>query len=453
MPVCRALTPAFLFSIVSIFAGSCGRSASNPANLPEVDLSRAHPLVVKAIETGRVEAIDQPESGDAWGRLGLVYLAHDYPEAARASFDQAKTLDPANFRWPYFLGYSLEQTDYGAALSAYESALALRPRYLPLLLRIASIQLRLGSFSDCEATLLRAKQLEPRNPNLLMLLGQLELARNNVDAGKAYFQEAIKQTKWMPGPAYRELAKIAQRRGEIEELRHWQQEVSRYPETARIELPDTVLQQDLRRHEGLGKSLAEQADLALARGDLEAAVAKYREFVQQRPDIPTARVNLGNAHRFLGEFESAESVYTDVLDRFGPNVPALFGLAAVYEQTSRVPLAMETYRRILEIKPDDEQAWFLLGMQQEASGDLEKALRSYQSAIALDPRFPQARLALGIALLKQGNTLEARQHLEEAASLVPGDPVPLRYLEQARGSSKKNAASGRIQTPPAVEQN
>lgn len=453
MPERRWLVAAFLFPLFSLAAGGCGHSASENTKPPEVDLAWAHPLVVKAIESARTEVLIRPDSSDAWGRLGLVFLAHDYAEPARESFVRAKELDPANFRWPYFLGYSFEQTDYDVALSAYERALALRPRYLPLLLRIASIQLRLGSFSDCEATLLRAKQLEPKNPYLLMLLGQMELARNQVNAAKAYFREAIEQKEWMAGPAYRELAKIAQRRGELEELRHWQQEVSRYPETARIELPDPILQQDLRRHEGLGKSLAKQADLALARGDLQTAVAKYREFVQQRPDIPTAHVNLANAYRFLGELESAESVYRDVLDRFGPNVPALFGLAGVYEQTSRVPLAMETYRRILEIKSDDEQAWFLLGMQQEASGDLENALRSYRSAIALDPRFPQVRLALGVALLKQGNALEARQHLEEAATLVPGDPVPLRYLEQARESSKKNAASGRIQTPPGVEQN
>src|SRR4051794_13977165 len=56
---------------------------SPPPEPPAVDTTGREPEIVAAVEAARDAARKQPGSGAAWGKLGLVLLAHDFEPEAR----------------------------------------------------------------------------------------------------------------------------------------------------------------------------------------------------------------------------------------------------------------------------------------------------------------------------------------------------------------------------------
>lgn len=418
-----------LLLVVGGVAGWYSWQPGSPAAIPEVAVESLHPNVASAIQAAQQAVRDQPYSGTAWGELGMVLLAHEFREPARLCLTEAERLAPQDFRWPYFHGYSMEDTDFQQALTDYEKARQLRPDYVPLLLREALIDMRLGNLEACQKMLVQAVEQDPGNPNVLVITGQYSLLAGDRERAEDCFQRAAQIPKWLPTPAYLELVKLTAQRGDFQAAYRYQQQLAGYPEVARMEIQDSVLG-ELRKYEGLSKELAEQADFALARGDLATAVTSYEAFLKQRPDLSTAHSNLAWAYFLSGRTQDAIQRYEYVLKQFGPVIPAYFGLAKIYEKSGDLERSNQYLEEILKRKPDDEQAWFMRGLLQERNNQADQAIVSYRAATEADPTFPQAHLALGVALLHQKRFDESRIHLEQAAQLVPDDPIPRQYLKQ-----------------------
>lgn len=262
-----------------------------------------------------------------------------------------------------------------------------------------------------------------------MTEGRLALLQNQTERARSLFEDAVSLPGWMPRSAYQELLILAKHRGDVERTLEFQKMLDQLPEVARLEFPDPILER-IRELEGLSKSQAERADLALASGDFATAIRLYESLTQRRTDLPTAHVNLAQAYAMSGRVEEAIVAYQQVLDRFGVNIPARMGLAAAYQQSGNPDAAIEQYNQVLREKPDHKQAWFFLGMIYEQQEQTEEAIRCYRESAKIDPSYPQAQLALGVALMQQKHFEEAKTYIQRAVDLVPDDPTPARYLEQ-----------------------
>ncbi len=130
-----------------------------------------------------------------------------------------------------------------------------------------------------------------------------------------------------------------------------------------------------------------------------------------------------------------------------------------YLKTNQPREAEPEFRRVIELDPENAQAYNLLGLVYDQLGDHEKADASFQEAIRLAPAFTGSYNNLGISYLRQNRTAEAQgaflkvleldprdatahynlgllymkegdfqksvDHLEQARSLKPGDPAIL----------------------------
>src|SRR5262245_1791438 len=77
--------------------------ATNPVlSLPEIDKAKLDPAVAQSIEGAEAEIRRGPRDGAAWGRLGMVFHAHELGREARACYAQAELLQDQNPRWPYY---------------------------------------------------------------------------------------------------------------------------------------------------------------------------------------------------------------------------------------------------------------------------------------------------------------------------------------------------------------
>ncbi|MDE0506695.1 MAG: hypothetical protein OXI86_21680, partial [Candidatus Poribacteria bacterium] len=86
--------------------------------------------LVGAVDSARTTVAHNPASAAAWGRLGHVYLAHEWRAEAADCYRNAVKIEPGAFRWLYYLGRTLDN-DPAKAADVYARALALDEAYAP----------------------------------------------------------------------------------------------------------------------------------------------------------------------------------------------------------------------------------------------------------------------------------------------------------------------------------
>jgi tetratricopeptide (TPR) repeat protein len=83
-------------------------------------------------------------------------------------------------------------------------------------------------------------------------------------------------------------------------------------------------------------------------------------------------------------------------------------------------------RRLVQVEPDNADAWQLLGAACRGQGQRVEAVAAYREALRIQPEHAEALLALGIALAEQGQRDEAIPLLRSSCRLRP-DSAPARY--------------------------
>src|SRR5262249_6305732 len=115
-------------ALLALGALAIQHSAFRPQRVavpPQPDLTGIDPAVRQAIEKEIAQVKREPQSANAWGQLGCVFIAHAFTEEAPQCFDQAERLDPNNPMWHYFRGLSLLARNPEQALPKFEQTVNL----------------------------------------------------------------------------------------------------------------------------------------------------------------------------------------------------------------------------------------------------------------------------------------------------------------------------------------
>ena len=75
-------------------------------------------------------------------------------------------------------------------------------------------------------------------------------------------------------------------------------------------------------------------------------------------------------------------------------------------------VAVASFKKATELKPDFPEAWNELGYALRNVGSYPDSVKAYDEALRLKPRFPEALEYLGEAYVKMGQVEEARKVLE-----------------------------------------
>jgi tetratricopeptide (TPR) repeat protein len=154
----------------------------------------------------------------------------------------------------------------------------------------------------------------------------------------------------------------------------------------------------------------------LQKGDLEGAVAVYRELVGRHPDA-LAYYNLGLALKQKDDFAAAEEALRKAM-AMDPELPdPPYTLGVVLWQTNRPDEAAEALRAAIGRKPDYAEAHYLLGTILRAKGDLAGASEEFRRTIRDQPGSAEAHLSLGQVLRRLGDAEGAAAATAEAERL------------------------------------
>ena len=142
----RRLQAAALFVALAVCAACSGGSVSVP--LPRLD--DAEPLVRQRVEEAAAAVRRDPLSPSSWGRLGEIYDVHRYAEEAVDCYERAQELDAEEWRWPYFAGLVLRESERAASQRQLARASRLKPDYAPLAFYLGLGELQSEALDDAE---------------------------------------------------------------------------------------------------------------------------------------------------------------------------------------------------------------------------------------------------------------------------------------------------------------
>jgi tetratricopeptide (TPR) repeat protein len=409
---------------------------------PEIPSNIHDSEIVAAIERARNAVLSKPQSGQAWGELGMVLLAHRFEHQSNICFEEALGLDPDNPRWPYLIGFNRMQEGSKPAIPYLRSAYNLakeREHKSATRLRLAEVCLDSGEL--IEAGKLFEEEVSADPQNLRARHGQAVLAihRGDYRAAIAFLNQTLN-----PGAHHQSAAILAtchRQLGEIEKAERFERESASVMDGA---WPDPFVAEFTQRQTGYISRLRLAGDLQTQGRWLEAAVI-IEELVRTNPDDHTL-VLLGYNLIQLRQFHRAEEVLRGALARNSNNSMAHLDLGLALSLRAEEQLkagdrptvnrlleaAVIEFRQAAKLNPMEGQAHRYAGLALKNLGMPSQAVDEYRAALLVTPEHAASHLELGELLMEMNKPNEAIPVLEESIRLGNPNEKAKKLLERAK---------------------
>jgi tetratricopeptide (TPR) repeat protein len=183
------------------------------------------------------------------------------------------------------------------------------------------------------------------------------------------------------------------------------------------------------------------------------AETEFREAEKFAPDWLPAKINLGmallNQTKPNAKMEEAIDIFQRILKHEPENPYAHYCLAIIFEHLGDHEQAMTHFKRVTEIDPTDDHAWFHLGKafftlsqknENEAPAEATKqrleARQCFERTLKINPYFGGAIFQVGM-LIRQDSMAQANDKLQEHGALTKlnwdeGPKKEVRYSEMGK---------------------
>ena len=417
-----------------------------------------------------------PNYQDARYMLGRELAGLNRIDEAVEQYQAAIQLNPNDARAHLEMGmFWAEQGELETALKHYEEALRVKPDFAYALDRIGRILALLNRSDEAIARYEEAIQADPKNQDIHFLLGRELLAQGKKEEAEKRFREALALNP-EDARCHNELGTLLEERGETDEaMRHYEEALRAAPQfgyvlykmgkllsgqgkyteaEARFEEalnldPDN---QDLyyligrelvaqgRKEEGqryFERALSMNPDdarvhndlaLLIGAGDPEAAIAHFEKALQIAPNFTLALNNWGNLLAELNRFDEAEQKYRAALNLREEDEYAWYNLARLAERKGNLKEAEQYYMSAMQNSPDNSHIPNNLGLMYAGQGRFEEATVMYERALSIDAENPLPLNNLGQTAEKQGRTDAALEYYSRALRLKPSFLVALNNI-------------------------
>ncbi len=383
--------------------------------------------------TAYERAIDIKPRPMYYNNLGDVYDAVGRTEEAIIAYEQAIELDPT-YAWPYHnLGQLFaERGEYEAALdyyqqainhhqsdkdravswddfgdanavlgnyeeaiSAYQWAGVLNPRYAPPWYGLGNVYATLERYGEAANAYQRTLLLDPDNAQAHYNLAVMYTRQNDYYRAVAQYRDAIKHH------------------------------------------PDVAVQ--VLAWNGLGDSyvaLSQHLD----------AIQSYQQAIALDPNQADAWNNIGDVHRHLADQQAAMTAYRQAVLLEPDHSTAWNSLGDIYFDFERDDEAIEAYDRVVELEPDFPWPYHNLGVIYSRRDEHNKAKGLYQQAIARHTDDGAKAIAwnhLGDTFIVLDNQADASEAYRQAITLDPNFALPYHHLAEIH--------QDRAEYEPAIE--
>ena len=397
--------------------------------LPDVD--RLHPAVRQQLgeayrsllAVARDPAAPPHARGEAYGELGMLFMAADLLQHAEQCLGNAQVLAPAEFRWRYYAAHALRRMgDLERSAERFELALELRRADLAATVWLSRIYLDLGRPEEAEPLVAGMLARQPDAPAIRVEAGRIALATGDAASAVAHLEAALALDP-EAGSIHYPLAMAYRRLGDRVRADHHLQRRGGGGSGpgVPVRLPDPLMA----ALNGLLRNPQYYRDLAFdaaANGEWPLAAARFRTAVGAAPEVAMLRLNLGTALERLGDADGAQAAFEDTL-RLDPQIyRAHYALGALLARSGRDSEAIGRFADAVLHNPNFVAAHLALGDALRRTARPEPSLASYRRVIDLDPGNSTARFGEAMALVRLARYAEARQRLNRAMQVHPDRP-------------------------------
>lgn len=102
-------------------------------------------------------------------------------------------------------------------------------------------------------------------------------------------------------------------------------------------------------------------------------------------------------------------------------IDSLFAKAAAGHYAERFKESVTLYDSILELSPDNDQAWYNKGVNLRSLGEFEEAVEAFNKALEINPELSEAWTSKGFTLDKLVRFEEAAEAFDRALEISPDD--------------------------------
>jgi tetratricopeptide (TPR) repeat protein len=320
----------------------------------------------------------------AWARLeniapewsikyGVLLATHGAaPEAVRILERVRETGSPSYDLAFNLAGAYLVNDDSARALDSYDAALALKPDSMPALRQAAILAERRGELERSLSYWLRAKKIEPEDPEILLGFGRVCLRMDLLEDAE---------------PA---LAKAAS-----------------------LKPDDRTYQYTL-------------AAAKVGKRQFEAAQRLVEPLVDKQPGDSQLQYALGSILYLQGHLPEAATHLRESLRLQPEQLASHYYLALVVRDQGNDAEAIAMLEKVLQRFPEHAAASEALGLLLMSAQRYDEAERYLRSAIRLDPKLVKANYQLGLLLARTGRKEEADRQLALAKTLREQDEAASR---------------------------
>ena len=433
-----------------------------------------------------------PGSGDVAVPLAELQIEAGNADEAIEILKELTENQPGHERALILLGEAYIQTsDFASAADAFSEAVALAPDDVDLLRELARTLFSADRFDEAASRYEQIVELEPEDPIAWLRLGQIHRQRMNFTAAREHLEHAAtlvpdsREIEFNLAlldrdegrfedalDGFREILADSQRlngrytRGERGNRRLFRTHVAllhtylqQYEEavTAFREIKDEALEltgtidsyivdtyrtaeQNERALELCNQALEEfpenrqlrllQADLIGDQGDVEEGIGLLRAMAEEDEDNFDVYSAIVRIYEGAKDFESAQEVVDDMLDRFEEEREQTYFLqGALYERQDQYEEAEKAFRSSLEINANNPSTLNYLGfMMADDNQNLDEALVMIQDAVDADPINGAYLDSLGWVYYRLEELDLAERYLERAVLFAPTDPTLYEHL-------------------------
>ncbi|MDB4336055.1 tetratricopeptide repeat protein [Synechococcus sp. AH-603-M21] len=271
------------------------------------------------------------------------------------------------------------------------------------------ILLHLGQSEMSKEYLLRAQQLDSKDPEITKDLGNVWNATKNYNEAAKYYQLSIKINPNFT-PAINNLGLIAKQEGNLKLAQQLLEKARRLaPESASYHLNlASIYQLKGDNNQALTSTLKHlelkpnnpEALLSLGciykdLGDLDKALIFTLKSIKLKSKNPDALLILGNIYKDLGNLEKALISLLKYIKLKPQHLNTLLNVGNIYQKLGDLDQAENITLELLKINPNIPEAIFNLGNILRAKGNLSSAINCYEKSVRINPQFSDALLNLG----------------------------------------------------------
>ncbi len=185
--------------------------------------------------------------------------------------------------------------------------------------------------------------------------------------------------------------------------------------------------------------LNRQAEVYLAEGRLNEAVAACESALKIEPNLAAACQTLGKVMQVRGEIEQAKQWYEATLDR-NPNLPEVYAnLGSLYSQAKQWEKAIASCEKAIALAPSFAGAYRLLAKIWMQLEKREEAAESWYQAFKIEPNWATAEenVTLGNSLVELGKFDRATECYSRAIKLDPNLAIAYHNLGEMLVAQKR----------------